>query len=178
MQLREFRRDLLRSAVWGAAALVAVLATGCSRAEPSSAPPPTVSSSLPAPVGSSSAPSVPPAEVSPEEGPDESPEPSPVVSRTGKTKIVTLGDVEVRVTRSELGFSVACNITNSRGSKLNFKVAISLGDGEEWVRSTNFDFPNVAPGQTGRSTTTVMGNFPDGKNPDDPKIYIDSVTEY
>ncbi|MGW1129772.1 hypothetical protein [Streptomyces sp. NPDC002526] len=180
MQLTPLRRELLRPAVWGAAALVAALATGCSDSSPASAPSPSTSPSVSAEP--SDAQSTPAAEASPEDDPEqdpqESPKPAPVISHAGKTKVVTVGDVEVRATRSELGFNVACTITNNRSSTLNLKVTVSIGDGKEWVRTTKFDFPNVAPGRTGRETTTVMGDFPDGESPDDPKIYVDSVMEY
>ncbi|MFG2565384.1 hypothetical protein ACGFR6_08085 [Streptomyces sp. NPDC048567] len=180
MQLTPLRRDLLRPAVWGAAALVAALSTGCSNSSPAPAPPPSMSPSVSAEPGNAQ--SAPAAEGGPEDDPEqdpqESPEPSPIISHAGRTKVVTVGDVEVRATRSELGFNVACNITNHRSSTLNLKVTVSIGDGKEWVRTTNFDFPNLAPGRTGKETTTVMGDFPGGESPDDPKIYIDSVIGY
>ncbi|MFJ6462972.1 hypothetical protein ACIQM0_18330 [Streptomyces sp. NPDC091387] len=184
MQLTRFRRSVPRSITWSAALLGTVLVTGCSSSSPSDTPPqgPAVTSSVSPPAASSGAPSAPETDADAGAGSDTdaevSAEPSPVVSHMGKTKVVTLGDVEVRATRGAIGFTVACNYLNSRSQTLNFKVTVSIGDGKEWVRSTKFDFPHLAAGQTGRGSTTVMGDFPEGESPDDPKIYIDSVIEY
>ncbi|TWG07368.1 hypothetical protein FHX80_115873 [Streptomyces brevispora] len=184
MQLTRFRRPVPRSITWSAALLGTVLVTGCSSSSPSDTPPqaPAVTPSVSPPAASSGAPSAP--ETDADAGADSdtdaeaSAEPSPVISHMGKTKVVTLGDVEVRATRSAIGFTVACNYLNSRSQTLNIKVTVSIGDGKEWVRRTKFDFPHLAAGQTGRGSTTVMGDFPEGESPDDPKIYIDSVIEY
>lgn len=171
-----------RSITWSAALLGTVLVMGCSSSSPSDTPPqaPAVTSSVSPPAASSGAPSAPETDAGADSDTDAeaSAEPSPVVSHIGKTKVVTLGDVEVRAARSAIGFNVACNYLNSRSLTLNIKVTVSIGDGKEWVRSTKFDFPHLAAGQTGRGSTTVMGDFPEGESPDDPKIYIDSVIEY
>ncbi|MFF4245622.1 hypothetical protein ACFYY2_14260 [Streptomyces sp. NPDC001822] len=182
MQLMRFRRPVLRSITWSAALLGTVLVTGCSSSSPSDTPPqaPAATPSVSPPAASSGASSAPETDAGADSSTDAeaSAEPSPVVSHTGKTKVVTLGDVEVRATRSPIGFAVACNYLNSRTQTLNIKVTVSIGDGKEWVRSPKFDFPHLAGGQTGRGSTTVMGDFPAGEYPDDPKIYIDSVIEY
>ncbi|MCW5253616.1 hypothetical protein IBX28_24485 [Streptomyces sp. SHP 1-2] len=95
----------------------------------------------------------------------------------GKTKIVTVGDVEVRATRNALGFNVACNMTNSRDAPLNFRVTVSIGNGKDWVQTTKFDFGRIEPGQVGRETV-LMGDSYEGEPPDDPNIYIDSTINY
>lgn len=159
------RRNMLRIATWGAVLLVGALVTGCSNSSTPAAP----SSSSPA--ASTRMPSAPAAT-------EASSEPSPVISHLGRTKIVTLGDVEVRVTRSAIGFNIACNATNSGDQAVNIRVTVSVGDGKEWVRTTELDFPHVAAGRTGRETTTVAGDSYAGESPDDPKIYIDSVINY
>ncbi|MFB6552240.1 MULTISPECIES: hypothetical protein [unclassified Streptomyces] len=141
------------------------LITGCSNSE--GTPPKPLSTP---PAAQSSAPSAP-------DSPEASPEPSPVISYLGKTKIVTLGDTEVRATRNALGFNVACNMTNVYDRPLNFRVTVSIGNGKDWVQSTTFDFGQVKAGQTGRETT-LMGDSYEGELPDDPKLYIDTVINY
>ncbi|MFD8690797.1 hypothetical protein [Streptomyces sp. NPDC059651] len=170
----QFRRTVLRPATWGAALLITALVTGCSDSTSPSADP---SPSSPAVTPASSPPVTPSSTPSAPEATEASPEPSPVISHEGKTKIVTLGDVEVRVTRGAIGFNVACNATNTYDRTLNIRVTVSVGIGEDWVRATKFDFPNVAAGQTGRETTLV-GDTYEGELPDDPKVYIDSVINY
>ncbi|WP_406725790.1 hypothetical protein WJ438_15535 [Streptomyces sp. GD-15H] len=157
--------NALRPASWGAALLLAVLVTGCSNSEH-----PPAASSLPSPVVQSGTPS-PPA------SPPVDPEPSPVISYLGKTKIVTLGDTEIRATRNEIGINVACNVTNTRDRSHNIRVTVSVGNGKDWVTTNKFEFQQVPAGQTA-SETTVMGASFDGKLPDDPKLYIDSVIYY
>ncbi|MDI3101945.1 hypothetical protein QJ054_33465 [Streptomyces sp. AN-3] len=106
-----------------------------------------------------------------------SPEPSAVISYLGKTKIVTLGATEVRATRNDLGFNVACNMINTYDRPLNFLVTVSIGNGKDWVRTTEFDFGRIEAGQTGRETVLVEASG-QGEMPDDPKVYIDSVMNY
>ncbi|MEE4492390.1 hypothetical protein [Streptomyces sp. BE230] len=174
----QFRRTVLRPATWGAALLITALATGCSDGT-SPAAAPSSSSAAPSsapPAASSSTPSTPSNPSTPATT-EASPEPSPVISHQGKTKIITLGDVEVRVTRGAIGFNVACNATNTYDRTLNIRVTVSVGIGEDWVRATEFDFPNVAAGQTGRETTLVGDSY-EGELPDEPKVYIDSVINY
>lgn len=156
--------DIPRSASWCTVLLVTVLLTGCS--DSGNAPP----SSVNPPVPQSSAPSTP-------APPKATPEPSPVINYVGKTKVITLGDTEIRATRNEIGISVACNIKNTTGKTRNIKVAVSVGNGNDWVTTNNFDFQKVAAGQTA-SETTVMGASFEGNLPEDPKIYIDSVLFY
>ncbi|ROQ66479.1 hypothetical protein EDD93_0885 [Streptomyces sp. 840.1] len=100
-----------------------------------------------------------------------------MISHLGKTKIVTLGDVEVRATRNAIGFNVACNATNTHDRTLNIRVTVSVGNGTDWVRTTKFNLPRVAAGGTGRETT-LIADPGDGNMPDDPKVYIDSVMNY
>ncbi|MGW6395110.1 hypothetical protein ACWFR1_32440 [Streptomyces sp. NPDC055103] len=111
------------------------------------------------------------------ESQEPSPEPSPAISYLGKTKIVTMGDVEIRATRNEIGINVACNVTNTARETRNIRVKVSIGDGKEWVTTNEFDFQQVPAGQVA-SESTVMGASHAGNLPDDPKIYIDSVTPY
>ncbi|MFE0805137.1 hypothetical protein [Streptomyces sp. NPDC058812] len=106
-----------------------------------------------------------------------SPEPSAVISYLGKTKIITLGATEVRATRNDLGYNVACNMTNAYDRPLNFQVTVSIGNGKDWVRTTEFDFGQIEAGQTGRETVLVEDSG-EGKLSDDPKVYIDSVMNY
>ncbi|MGW7283693.1 hypothetical protein ACWGIV_36685 [Streptomyces sp. NPDC054844] len=142
-----------------------ILVTGCSNSDSS---PPGPSSTPPAaPISSSSAPA----------SPEASPEPSPVISYLGKTKIVTLGGTEVRATRNALGFNVACNMTNTYDRPLNFRITVSIGNGKDWVQTTEFDFGQVEAGQAGREAV-LMGDSYEGELPDDPKIYIDSIINY
>ncbi|MFC5954784.1 hypothetical protein ACFP51_09870 [Streptomyces pratens] len=164
--------NVLRPAFWGAAFLVTALTTGCSNSE-SSLP----DSSFTPPATPSSIPSSPSSIPSNSTAPEASPEPSPVISYLGETKVVTLGDTEIRVTRNAIGFNVACNATNTTDATHNIKVTVSIGNGTDWVQTTNFDFQQVAAGQTGRETT-LMGDSYEGNLPDDPKIYIDSVNYY
>ncbi|MFI0936746.1 hypothetical protein ACH4RG_34225 [Streptomyces sp. NPDC021019] len=49
----------------------------------------------------------------------------------GKTKVLTLGDTEIRATRNEIGISVACNIKNTTDKTRNIKVAVSAGNGND-----------------------------------------------
>lgn len=158
------RPNVLRPATWGAALLVTTLITGCTNSESS---PPAPSTPPAAPSGTPSAPA----------SPEASPEPSPIISYLGKTKIVTLGDTEVRATRNALGFNVACNTTNNYDRPLKFRVTVSIGNGQDWVQTTEFDFGQVEAGQTGRETI-LMGASYDGELPGDPKIFIDSVINY
>ncbi|MGW7356412.1 hypothetical protein ACWGI0_07030 [Streptomyces sp. NPDC054802] len=111
------------------------------------------------------------------ESEESSPEPSPAISYLGKTKIVTLGDVEIRATRNEIGINVACNVTNTTDVDRNIKVRVSVGDGKNWVTTNNFEFQQVPAGKSA-SESTVMGASFAGTLPDDPKVYIDSVTHY
>ncbi|MFD7861680.1 hypothetical protein [Streptomyces sp. NPDC059783] len=161
-----------RPAHWGAALLALALATGCSGSHPAAAPSPSRTASA------SAAPSETPDGAADAPVDEASPEPSPVISREGRTKIVTLGNTEVRVTHGPLGFSLACNVTNTWDRTLNFTVTVSVGDGEEWVRTTECGLPKVAAGRTGKVTTTVADDSYGGASPDDPKVYIDSVIEY
>ncbi|MEU5219841.1 hypothetical protein AB0G79_27140 [Streptomyces sp. NPDC020807] len=105
------------------------------------------------------------------------PEPSPAISRLGKTKIVTVGDVEIRATRGESGILVACSLTNSADRTRSIKVKVSVGDGREWVATNEFDFPRVPAGGVA-SQSTVMGASRPGELPDDPKVYVDAVLPY
>ncbi|MER8267156.1 hypothetical protein ABT007_23520 [Streptomyces griseus] len=149
--------------------LVTVLLTGCSsggNAPPPSADPPVPQSSTPR-VPQSSTPRAP-------KTPETTPEPSPVIEYVGKTKVLTLGDTEIRATRNEIGISVACNIKNTTDRTHDIKVTVSVGNGSDWVTTNNFEFQKVAAGQTA-SETTVMGASFEGELPDDPKIYVDSV---
>ncbi|MGY3201472.1 hypothetical protein [Streptomyces sp. TE5632] len=155
----------LRPASWGAALLVTALLTGCSDSE--SSPPDARPDSPAAESSASHAPAPPRA----------SPEPSPVISYQGKTKIVTLGNAEVRATVEETGVNVTCNITNTIDKTRNINVKVSVGNGTDWVTTNNFAFQDVAPGQTA-SETTVMGASFEGVLPDDPRIHIDSVTSH
>jgi hypothetical protein len=157
--------NMLRPTSWGAALLVIALVTGCSNSEDS----PPDSSPAP-PVTESSTPSTPESE-------EPSPEPSPVISYLGKTKIVTVGDVEIRATRNQIGINVACNVTNTTDEARNIEVTVSIGDGKDWVTTNNFDFRHVPAGQSA-SESTVMGASFAGELPDDPKVYIDSVQHY
>lgn len=159
------RRNVLRPVTWGAALLVTTLITGCSNSEGATPTPSSTPTAAP-----SSAPSA-------SESHEASPEPSPVISYLGKTKVVTLGDTEVRATRNALGFNVACNMTNVYDRPLNFRVTVSIGNGKDWVQSTTFDFGQVEAGQTGRETI-LMGDSYEGELPDDPKVYIDTVMNY
>ncbi|MFV5997160.1 hypothetical protein ACNPQM_33405 [Streptomyces sp. NPDC056231] len=154
-----------RAASLGAALLVTVLLTGCSNSEN---PPPD--SSLNPPATQNSTPST-------SASPEASPEPSPVISYLGKTKIVTLGNTEIRATRNEIGINVACNVTNTADQTRNIKVTVSVGNGKDWVTTNNFDFQQVPAGQTA-SETAVMGASFEGDLPDDPKIFIDSDISY
>ncbi|MEN3586698.1 hypothetical protein [Streptomyces sp. WMMC905] len=106
-----------------------------------------------------------------------SPEPSAAISYLGKTKIVTFGATEVRATRNDLGFNIACNMINTYDRPLNFRVTVSIGNGKNWMRTTEFDFGQIEAGQTGRETVLVEAFGQDGL-PDDPKVYIDSVVNY
>ncbi|NEC89906.1 hypothetical protein G3I71_29795 [Streptomyces sp. SID12501] len=99
------------------------------------------------------------------------------MSHQGKTKVVTLGDTEIRATRNEIGINIACNSTNSTDRAHNIRVTVSVGDGKDWVTTNTFDFRQVAAGQTA-SESAVMGASFQGELPDDPKIYIDSVIYY
>ncbi|MBC7274173.1 MAG: hypothetical protein H5T76_36635 [Streptomyces sp.] len=99
------------------------------------------------------------------------------MSHEGNTKIVTLGGVEIRATRNEIGINVACNVTNTTDRTRNIQVQVSVGDGTDWVTSNTFEFRHVAAGETA-SETTVMGASHAGDLPDDPKVYIDSVVHY
>lgn len=168
------RRRAPHSALRGAALLALVLVTaGCSGSHPDAAPSP----SLTAPP-SASASEAPSDAVGESEDGEASPEPSAVISREGRTKIVTLGNTEVRVTHGSLGFGLACNVTNTWDRTLSFTVTVSVGDGKDWVRTTECDLPKVAAGRTGNVTTTVADDSYDGASPDDPKVFIDSVVEY
>lgn len=160
-----FHRNVLRPVSWGAALLVTTMVTGCSNSENS----PPVPSFTP-PSAPSSAPSAP-------ASPEARPEPSPVISYLGKTKIVTLGDTEVRATRNAIGFNVACNMANTYDRPLNFKVTVSIGNGKDWVQTTEFDFGQIGAGQTGREAV-LMGDSYEGALPDDLKVFIDSVINY
>ncbi|MEG3631026.1 hypothetical protein [Streptomyces poriticola] len=160
-------RNMLHPTRWGAALLVTVLLTGCSSSDNSNSP--STSSHAP-PTRQSSTPSTP-------ASPDASPKPSPVISYLGKTKIVTLGDTEIRATPNKIGINVACNTTNTTKRTRNIKVAVSVGNGTDWVTTNHFDFQQVPAGQTA-SETTLMGASFEGDLPDDPKIYIDSVMYY
>ncbi|CAM5361570.1 hypothetical protein SGRI78S_01860 [Streptomyces griseus subsp. griseus] len=82
----------------------------------------------------------------------------------GKTKVLTLGDTEIRATRNEIGISVACNIKNTTDRTHDIKVTVSVGNGSDWVTTNNFEFQKVAAGQTA-SETTVMGASFEGKLP-------------
>ncbi|PWI07315.1 hypothetical protein DIZ27_28875 [Streptomyces sp. NWU339] len=99
------------------------------------------------------------------------------MSYQGKTKIVTLGNTEVRATVDETGVKVTCSTTNTIDRTRNINVTVSVGNGTDWVTTNNFEFQDVATGQTA-SETTVMGASFEGVLPDDPKIHIDSVTSY
>ncbi|MEW1614593.1 MULTISPECIES: hypothetical protein [unclassified Streptomyces] len=159
---------LLRPVFWGAALVtITFVVTGCSNGESHL---PDSSVTAPAPAASSSAPSAPPT-------PEASQEPSPVISYLGMTKVVTLGDTEVRATRDSIGFRVACNATNSTDLNRNIRVTVSIGNGTDWVQTTNFEFKQIAPGQIGRESV-LMGDAYEGVLPDDPKIYIESAIYY
>ncbi|WDG29523.1 hypothetical protein N7925_14765 [Streptomyces sp. CA-278952] len=161
---------LLRPIFWGAALVTtALVVTGCSNGE---SPLPDSSVTAPASVSTapSSAPSAPTAA-------EVSQEPSPVISYLGKTKVVTLGDTEVRATRDAIGIRVACNATNKTDLNHNIRVTVSIGNGTDWVQTTKFEFKQIAPGQIGRESV-LMGDAYEGVLPDDPKIYIDSVIYY
>ncbi|MET9440332.1 hypothetical protein [Streptomyces sp. NPDC006610] len=159
-------RKVLRRVSWGATLLAVVLLTGCSSSEDSASTGFPTSSR----ASRSSAPSVP-------ESPKASPEPSPVISYLGKTKIVTLGGTEIRATPNEIGINVACNVTNTTDKTRNIRVSVSVGNGEDWVTTNNFDFRQVPAGQTA-SETIIMGASFEGDLPDDPHVYIDSVLHY
>ncbi|MCP9945962.1 hypothetical protein LUX12_16045 [Streptomyces somaliensis] len=160
-------RNILHSTKWGAALLATVVLTGCSSSDGSSSGP--ASSLTPsAPRSSNSSTAAPP---------EASPDPSPVISYLGKTKVVTLGDTEIRATRNSIGINVACNTTNTTEKTRNIKVTVSVGDGKGWVTTNHFDFQQVPAGQTA-SETTLMGASVEGELPDDPKVYIDSVMYY
>lgn len=165
--------NTLRPTSWGAVLLVTVLLTGCSNSENS---PPDPSDSRPGSPATQSSALNTPASNAPA-SPTVDPEPSPIISYQGKTKIVTLGDTEVRATVNEIGVSVACNTTNTSDRTRNINVAVSVGNGTDWVTTNNFEFQNVAAGQTA-SETTVMGASFEGVLPDDPKIHIDSIMSY
>jgi hypothetical protein len=160
-------RHALRPGAWGAALLLTVLIAGCSNGDNHA----SENSTIPSPSATpSSAPSAP---VSPEA----IPEPSPVISYLGKTKIVTLGDTEIRATRNELGINVACNATNTADRTRNIRVTVSIGNGDDWVTTNNFNFKQIPAGQTA-SESTVMGGSFEGDLPDDPEIHIDNVVYY
>ncbi|WP_456194286.1 hypothetical protein [Streptomyces sp. QTS137] len=156
---------MLHPALWGATLLVTALVTGCSNGENSRPDP------LPSP------PAVPSSASSASRSSEASPEPSPVISFLGRTKIVTLGDTEIRATRNEIGINVACNTTNTADKTRNIRVTVSVGNGTDWVTTNNFEFQQVPPGRTA-SETNVMGASFEGDLPDDPEIYIDSVRYY
>ncbi|MEU9882444.1 hypothetical protein [Streptomyces phaeochromogenes] len=173
-----------RSAVWGAALLATVLVAGCSNGADTAR-----DSSLDSAAGKSSAPSTPGTSSAPKTPTSPAVEPeasgrstatdgeTPAISYQGKTKVVTLGDTEIRATRNELGINVACNSTNSTDRTHNITVTVSVGDGKDWVTTNEFDFRQVAAGRTA-SENVVMGASFEGELPDDPKIYIDSVIYY
>lgn len=163
---------MTRSAAWGAVLLAAVLVTGCSGSGGSSSAP---SSALP--VTPSSAPSAPASPEATPVSPEAAPEPSPVVSYLAGTKIVAFDGTEVRVTRNDGGFEVVGSVTNTHDTTINFRVTVSVGNGEDWVRTTKLYFPKVAPGQTNRETALVRGSYR-GELPDGPKVSIDSVINY
>jgi len=157
--------NMLRPTRLSAALLAIALVTGCSDSgdSPPDFSPPTA-------VTDGNTPST-------AESEESSPEPSPAISYLGKTKIVTLGDVEIRATRNEIGINVACNVTNTTDVDRNIKVRVSVGDGKNWVTTNNFEFQQVPAGKSA-SESTVMGASFAGTLPDDPKVYIDSVTHY
>ncbi|MCQ1580855.1 hypothetical protein [Streptomyces parvus] len=161
-----------RPPFWGAVLVATTLAvTGCSTSEsrlPDSSV--TTSDPAPSPATQSSEPGAPTTSAAGQE-------PSPVISYLGKTKVVKLGDTEVRATRDSIGFRVACNATNNTDVNLNIRVTVSIGNGTDWVQTTNFEFDQVAPGQIGRESV-LMGDAYEGTLPDDPKLYIDSVINY
>ncbi|UQA96707.1 hypothetical protein [Streptomyces halobius] len=150
------RPVLLRTAL-----LAAALASGCSSSQ--EAP-------RPAPSASISVTSQPPS-------PEAAEEPSAVISYAGKTKIVTVGDVEIRATANEAGINVACNVTNTSDEATNIKVTVSVGDGDEWVTTNNFEFRQVSAGKSASQTTLMATSYADDL-PEDPKVYIDSVQHY
>ncbi|UKL05860.1 MULTISPECIES: hypothetical protein [unclassified Streptomyces] len=56
-----------------------------------------------------------------------------------------------------MGFTVACNVTNSTDAPRNVKVTVSISNGADWTQTTNFDFQEMAAGQTGKQSP-LMGN--------------------
>ncbi|WP_344572773.1 hypothetical protein [Streptomyces lunalinharesii] len=66
---------------------------------------------------------------------------------------------------------------NTTGRRAGYEVAVSIGDGKDWVASFTFRLDALAPGATKSGTDTVGGPHL-GPVPSAPKIYIDHVSNY
>ncbi|MDC0765562.1 hypothetical protein [Streptomyces sp. HD] len=104
------------------------------------------------------------------------PEPTPVISYLGDTKVVTLGNVEARVTPGEYGINVACNVRNDAGRALRYKTQITVSS-EGVSYSAEFDFGSIEPAAVGRQSKAV-GSHATEVRQEDLKVYIDSVITY
>lgn len=167
MQLNSTRGGLRRIAYGAAVAATIIGAAGC-----------TASQTIPETATESV--TVPPSPVLPspvaERTSEPTPDPTPVISYLGKTKIVTSGNVEVRVTPGEYGINVACNVSNDTGRALRYKTQITVSS-EGVAYSAEFDFGSIEPGAVGQQSKAVGSNATEVRQ-QDVKVYIDSVITY
>ncbi|MFJ9855418.1 hypothetical protein [Streptomyces sp. NPDC101150] len=151
---------------------LAVLATGCTAgtddtSSPDVTHPVTAKASAPPPTHTTPPPSA----------PAEEPEPSPSLTQRGRTRILHYGDVEVEATPQADGVLTTVTARNTTSHRAGYEVAVSIGDGKDWVASFTFRLDAIAPGAAKSGTDTVGGPHL-GPVPSAPKIYIDHVNTY
>ncbi|NUP14821.1 MAG: hypothetical protein HOZ81_01690 [Streptomyces sp.] len=162
MQLTSTRGGLRRIAYGAAVAAAIIGAAGCTAGQ-------TV------PDRATESVTIPPSPTA-ERTDEPTPEPTPVISYLGKTKIVTLGNVEARVTPGEYGINVACNVSNDTGRALRYKTQITVSS-EGVSYSAEFDLGSIEPGAVGQQSKAVGSNATEVRK-EDLKVYIDSVVTY
>ncbi|MFI1954285.1 hypothetical protein ACH437_20920 [Streptomyces xinghaiensis] len=161
----------LRTALQVAAAVLTLLAAGCSSEGGNGGTP----STSPAATGSAEATVTPSGETPSAPPPD--PDPAPSFSQDGTTRILRYGDVEVKATPKENGILTAVTVHNDTDESANFDIVVSIGNDIDWVATSTFRVYGV-PAHGSRSEAESVGGTHLGPIPQQPKIYIDRISTY